>query len=153
MPKDFNDSTSLKNNKKRYFFNITLDFKLNCKIFLCLGLLKHEIFVSSSIRYSNTLHADFMTLMQLAHTYSIHKQFIHAGKIHCVKMKCPTYGFSKKKKNPTQCSKLSYTVEIPWNKGYLPLKATTLHVQMSNQKNVLGNMLQTYQSIHLSKLI
>lgn len=81
MPKDFNDSTSLKKQQKEVFFYITLDFKLNCKIFLCLGLLKHEIFVSFSIRYSNTLHADFMTLMQLVHTY-LDKQFIYAGKIH-----------------------------------------------------------------------
>lgn len=99
MTKDFNDSASFSNKKnKEELFNTILDFKLNCKIFLCRFAEAQDL--SFSIKYTSMLHA----AMQLVHTVQT------CSRIHCSKIKCHACGFSKKK-NPTQYLELSHTAE------------------------------------------
>lgn len=58
MTKDFNDSASFSNKKnKEVLFNIILDFKLNCKIFLFLCRFAESEDFYFSIKYSSMLHA------------------------------------------------------------------------------------------------
>lgn len=134
---------STRTKRKRYFY-LMLDFKLNCKIFLCLGVLKHKGFVSFSIRYSNMLHAVFMTLTQLEHTY-LDEQSIHVAKFTALKWNAMPVA-SVSKKNPKI---LPY---VQNNNRTIAFKGNNFARANEQPKNVLGNKFQTYHSIRLSNL-